>query len=176
MNPKIKPTTNLIENLAAYKTYAAGEGLNLVRFVERGGRLLGAKAFSALPGGLAALREKINLLRREHPRLRRQLEFLASFFESAPADLPEHVRNETAFALLYAVQDNDLLPDDMPEVGHVDDAAITEIVLSRHAGIFERHCAAHGIEWDGLKPEIQPATPSGAPTRKAKRAEERHEP
>jgi uncharacterized membrane protein YkvA (DUF1232 family) len=54
------------------------------------------------------------------------------------------------------VQDNDLLPDDMPEVGHVDDAAITEIVLTGHAGIFEQHCAAHDIEWASLKPEIQP--------------------
>ena len=164
MNPKTKPTTNLNENLAAYKTYAAGEGINLERFVERGGRMLGAKAFSALPGGLAAFREKINPLRSAHPRLRRQLEFLASFFESAPTNLPEHVRNETAFALLYAVQDNDLLPDDMPDVGHVDDAAVTEIVLTRHAGIFERHCAAHDIEWAALQPEPQHENGSTAPT------------
>jgi uncharacterized membrane protein YkvA (DUF1232 family) len=156
MNPKTKPTTNLSENLAAYRAYAAREGIDLVRFVERGGRLLGAGAFSALPGGLAALRGKISLLRRAHPRLSRQLEFLASFIESAPADLPEDVRNETAFALHYAVQDNDLLPDAMPGVGHIDDAAITEIVLARQAGIFERHCAAHDIEWAALKPEAQP--------------------
>lgn len=160
MNPKTKPATNLNENLAAYRNYVAGEGINLERFVEHGGRRLGAKAFSALPGGLAALREKISPLRRKHPRLRRQLEFLASFFESAPADLTERVRDETAFALLYAVQDNDLLPDDMPEVGYVDDAAVAEIVLTRHAGIFERHCAAHDVEWAGLKPEIQHGNPS----------------
>ena len=155
MNPTIKPTTNLIENLAAFRTLIASEGIDLERFVEGGGRLLGTKAFASLPGGLAALREKISPLRREHPRLRRQLEFLASFFESAPTDLPEHVRNETAFALLYAIQDNDLVPDDMPNVGYVDDAAIVEMVLARHAETFERHCAARGLEWAALKPDIE---------------------
>ncbi len=156
MQPKFKSTSNLSDNLAAYKTYAAEEGINLERFVERGGRLLGAKAFSALPGGLAVFREKISSLHRKHPRLSRQLGFLASYFESAPKNLPEAVLNETAFALLYAVQDNDLLPDDMPEVGHVDDAAVAEIVLTRHSAIFEQHCAGHGIEWAALKPESQP--------------------
>ena len=141
--------------LASYMNYVSEEGLNLDRFVEHGGRLLGREEAANLIGELDHLREKIASLRSDHPQLARQLDFLAGFFESNPQSQPEKVRNETIFALLYAAKDADLMPDDMPEVGYLDDAAVTESVLSRHAEIFERHCAAHDLEWAALKPEAR---------------------
>ncbi|MGB8465548.1 MAG: YkvA family protein [Terrimicrobiaceae bacterium] len=139
--------------LAAYMTYVSNEGINLERFVEHGGRLLTREDATGLAAGLAHLRDKTNSLRGENPRLGRQLDFLERFFKSAPADVPEAVRNETFFALLYAVKDVDLMPDDMPGVGFLDDAAVTEVVLSRNAREFERFCAVNDIEWAALKPE-----------------------
>jgi uncharacterized membrane protein YkvA (DUF1232 family) len=52
--------------------------------------------------------------------------------------------------LLYAVKEHDMMPDTMPGVGYLDDAAVAKVVLSRHAEIFEQHCALHGIEWSTL--------------------------
>ena len=147
-------------SLTAYMNYVSDEGLNLYRFVEHGGRLIGSEDSAGLAAGLANLREKISDLRAMHPRLSRQLEFLANVFETDAAHppevvrwLPEVVRNETAFALLYAAKDMDLVPDDMPQVGYLDDTAVTEIVLARHAAVFEQQCAARGIDWATIQPE-----------------------
>ncbi len=139
--------------LAAYMTYVSDEGLNLDRFIEHGGRMLGPGEAASLIEGLANLHDKIVAIRRVHPQLARQLEFLVGFFKACSPDLPDRVRNETVFALLYAAKDMDLMPDDMPEVGYLDDAAVVESVLSRHAGVFEAYCIAHDIEWAALKPE-----------------------
>ena len=139
--------------LEDYMIYVSDEGVNFDRFVECGGSLLGREASAKLACGLADVRQEIISLRREHPQLARQLEFLANFFESDTAHVPQNVRNETAFALLYAAKDMDLIPDDIPGVGYRDDAAVVESVLARHAEVFERYCAEHDIEWAGLKPE-----------------------
>ena len=141
--------------LASYMNYVSEEGLNLDRFVEHGGHLLGREEAAGLTGELDILREKIAALRAGHPLLARQLEFLVTLFESAPHDMPEKARNETIFALLYTVKDSDLMPDDMPEVGYLDDAAVVESVLARHAEIFERYCAALDLEWAALRSQTR---------------------
>jgi uncharacterized membrane protein YkvA (DUF1232 family) len=147
-------------SVTAYMNYVSDEGLNLYRFVEHGGRLVGSEDSASLAAGMADLREKISDLRAMYPRLSRQLEFLANVFETDAAHppetvrwLPEVVRNETAFALLYAAKDMDLVPDDMPQVGYLDDTAVTEIVLTRHAAVFEQQCASRGIDWATIEPE-----------------------
>lgn len=141
-------------SLSAYMNYVSEEGIDLHRFVEHGGRLLGPHDSEGISANLADLHEKISDVRERHPLLARQLTFLASVFEIDPALVPETVRTETVFGLLYALKEMDLMPDDMPEVGYLDDAAVTEVVLSRHAVFFERYCEKHGLEWAALKPEI----------------------
>jgi uncharacterized membrane protein YkvA (DUF1232 family) len=147
MNMSIERTNRPNPLLAAYMHYVSDEGINLDRFVEQGGRLLGREESASLAEEFPALREKIVLLRNELPHFARQLEFLADFFESDTAKEFEQARNETAFALLYAVKDNDMMPDTMPGVGFLDDAAVAKVVLSRHAQAFERHCALNGLHW-----------------------------
>ena len=150
MNTEAMNTPNT--TLAAYMNYVSDEGLNLDRFVEHGGRMLGPNESDDLTRGLADLREKINALRDKHPQLARQLEFLVDYFETNPWNPPDKVRHETIFALLYAAKDMDLMPDDLPEVGYLDDAAVAESVLARHAETFERYCAAKDIDWTAMKP------------------------
>jgi uncharacterized membrane protein YkvA (DUF1232 family) len=154
---KIEPMNNANPRVALpledYMIYLSEGGVDFDRFVEHGGRMLGRNEPASLADGLPDLREKIKALRDEQPRLARQLEFLANFFESDPAHMPINVRNETAFALLYAAKDMDLIPDEMPGAGYLDDAAVVENVLARHAKVFEQHCGAHGIEWGVMKPE-----------------------
>ena len=146
---KLNPT------LASYMSYVSEEGLNLDRFVEHGGRMLGPVEARGLADGFDDLREKISDVRRAHPLLARQLEFLAGFFEANPPHASDAVRNETIFALLYAAKDMDMMPDDMPEVGYLDDAAVTESVLWRHGNVFEEYCATRNLEWSALKPEAR---------------------
>ena len=100
--------------LAAYMNCDAEGGLDLDRFVEHGGRMLGLADFVALNNSLADLRKKISTLSNQHSYLARQLEFLMSFYQANPPNVPDKVRNETIFALLYAVKEVDLVPDDEP--------------------------------------------------------------
>ena len=46
-----------------------------------------------------------------------------------------------------------MMPDHIPGVGYLDDAAVTHTVLLRHAETFERLCEARNIQWAALKPE-----------------------
>ncbi len=134
--------------LTAYIHYVSEEGIDLHRFVEQGGRLLGHEDLANLGTDLGALEEKISVLREEYPIFGRQLEFLAGFIDSHAATSSPQARKEAAFALLYAAKDADLMPDHLPGVGFLDDAAVTAIVFARHSAIFQEHCAARGIEWD----------------------------
>jgi uncharacterized membrane protein YkvA (DUF1232 family) len=136
--------------LAAYMHYVSDEGIDFDRFVEQGGRLLGTDDSASLSGELPALREKIQILRKEYPLFGRQLEFLIGFVESVSAKSFDQARKEATFALLYAAKDMDMMPDHVPGVGYLDDAAVAKVVFSRHTQIFERHCAVHGIEWSTL--------------------------
>jgi uncharacterized membrane protein YkvA (DUF1232 family) len=124
-------------------------------FIEEGSRKLGQEDPAGLFCRIPEVREKIDALRRQHARLGNQLLFLANFIDSEFGRLTEKVRNETAFALFYAVKEMDLLPDHTPGVGHLDDAAVTETVLARHAGVFERHCAMNRLDWGALQPDCE---------------------
>lgn len=147
------PNTRASSQLAAYMHYVSDEGINLDRFVEQGGRLLGREEAEGLRGDLAMPQEKIAAVSKDHPRLGRQLGFLANLIALNPKHLPDAARNETAFVLLYAVNENDMMPDSIPAVGYLDDAAIADVVFTRHAEILQRHCIAHSLDWAALKPE-----------------------
>lgn len=133
--------------------YVSEEGIDLDRFVEQGGRLIGVQNMVALAGIPPALQEKIVTLSETHPRLARQLKFLEEIVGADAVQLPALVRREAAFALVYAASEQDLIPDTAPGTGYVDDEAVTEAVLSRHAATFARYCAADGLEWTSLSPE-----------------------
>jgi len=138
--------------LSAYMLYVADDGVDLERFVECGGRLVARGDSVLLSSGLTNLGEKIACIGDEHLRLARQLEFLADFVHAGAAAAPPTARNEALFALLYAATDSDLISDHLPGVGLADDEAVIDLVLTRHADVFERHCAARGLPWDSVKP------------------------
>ena len=138
--------------LAAYMNCNSEEGLDLDRYVEHGSRLLTAAEAASLTDGLEDLHGKIALLKPGNPKLAGQLELLADFYLENPPGLPPQVRTETIFALLYAIKDADLVPDDEPGVGYLDDAAVVESVLARHAGVFENHCHFRQVEWSTVEP------------------------
>ena len=138
--------------LAAYMNCIAPEGLDLDGYVEHSACLLSPAEIAGLGQDLPGLRTKIATLEAGQPRLSRQLAFLLRFYEADPPNLPDKVRRETIFALLYAAKEEDLVPDSDPEAGYLDDAAITESVLSRHGDFFAPHCRYHGMDWAALQP------------------------
>ena len=138
--------------LAAYLNCIAPEGLDLDGYVEHSACLLSPAEIAGLEHDLPGLRSKIAALEAGQLQLSRQLAFLLRFYESDPPNLPDKVRREAIFALLYAAKEEDLVPDSDPEAGYLDDAAITESVLSRHAEFFAPHCRYYGMDWSALQP------------------------
>jgi uncharacterized membrane protein YkvA (DUF1232 family) len=128
------------------------EGVDFERFVDDGVRLLESEGRRDIGSMIPELRAKIASLRDEQPLLARRLEFLETVLVAGKEPLPERADNEIHFALLYAIADVDLVPDEIPEVGYVDDSIICEIVFTRHAAFFERFCAVRGIDWNELHP------------------------
>ena len=90
----------------------------------------------------------------QFPHLRQQLKLLADFFEdTADGVFPagsDASRKETAFALRYAAQEVDIIPDFVPEIGYADDSLIARTVLSRHQDIFRDYCHFRRIGWSKI--------------------------
>ena len=90
----------------------------------------------------------------QFPHLQQQLMLLAGFFEDAADGVflagCDASRKETAFALRYAAQETDIIPDSVPEIGYADDSLIVRTVLSRHQGIFRDYCHFRRIPWSNL--------------------------
>jgi uncharacterized membrane protein YkvA (DUF1232 family) len=120
------------------------------------------RAAQLTPEHLAELRKDLPLLKirftaivvPQFPHLQQQLKLLADFFEDAADGVfltgSDASRKETAFALRYAVQEIDIIPDFVPEIGYADDSLIVRTVLSRHEGIFSDYCQFRKIRWSKL--------------------------
>jgi len=111
---------------------------------------------------LAELRTDLPLLKMrfsafvvpQFPHLQQQLKLLADFFQDTadgvfPAGSDASLK-ETAFALRYAAQEIDIIPDFVPEIGYADDSLIVRTVLSRHEGILRDYCHFRKIRWGTL--------------------------
>lgn len=130
-------------------------GIDFENFLEEGGRLLASQAPRDLTEIVPDLRAKIAAIPESSRQLARHLDFLESVLLQEGGKLPPPAHSEILFALLYAIAEVDLVPDVFPDVGYTDDAVICELVLTRHAPIFEQFCTERGIDWSSLRPEIQ---------------------
>jgi uncharacterized membrane protein YkvA (DUF1232 family) len=88
---------------------------------------------------------------REYPQLPDQVEFLALLIEDTAAglnqDLPLSTLAEAAFALNYLLVPKDVLSDELPGIGFLDDAMIVGLVLQRHQALFRDHPRAYKLRW-----------------------------
>lgn len=131
----------------------------IVKFVHHG-------AAQITPRILHGIHKKLPLLKVEfaeinapkYPHLVDQLEFLADviedYAEGADKEVPYVVIASAAFALVYAHRKLDLIPDDVPELGHADDSSVVRAVLIE----FEKHLAAYASrhEMDWARITVQP--------------------
>ncbi|MDZ4817330.1 MAG: hypothetical protein SGI71_13860 [Verrucomicrobiota bacterium] len=121
-------------------------------FVKHGGSRI-------TPRVMKGILKKIPLLKAEftqldtpkYPHLFEQLEFLADvvedFIEGKADELPLTAAAEAAFALIYAHQEVDLIPDFVKEFGHADDSSVVRAVLIEHEKALETYAVRHGYDW-----------------------------
>lgn len=90
----------------------------------------------------------------QYPHLVNQLEFLADvvedFVEGADDDLPYVAVASAAFALSYAHQELDLIPDNIPELGHGDDSSVVRAVLIEHERALSDYASRHEMNWEAI--------------------------
>ena len=125
----------------------------LLAFLDTQAAHLTDEDLAALAERLPALRERFHgVAGCESPELAEQLEFLAQLVEDAVAgvncEVPDACRREAAFALLYLERGGDILPDQTPGIGLVDDLAIVNAVLCRHEAALRATPRGHLWKWE----------------------------
>lgn len=85
------------------------------------------------------------------PHLVDQLEFLADaiedFAEGAYDDFPYYAIAEATFAIIYAHQGVDIIPDFDENFGYADDSAVVRVVLIKYEKDFARYAKKQGFNW-----------------------------
>jgi uncharacterized membrane protein YkvA (DUF1232 family) len=85
------------------------------------------------------------------PHLVDQLEFLADaiedFAEGVYKDLPFVAAAQAMFALMYAHNKVDIIPDFVANFGRADDSSIVRAVLIQNEKAFSKYAAARNFDW-----------------------------
>lgn len=88
------------------------------------------------------------------PHLVDQLEFLVEVIEDYAEDelddMPLMVIAHAAFAIIYAHEQTDLIPDFIPDIGHADDSAIVRAVLINYEPHFINYANKRGLDWSKI--------------------------
>jgi uncharacterized membrane protein YkvA (DUF1232 family) len=117
------------------------------------------------PAILRGVHKKLPLLKVEFaqidapkfPHLFGQLEFLAAvvedFVEGTADELPFYTLAGATFALAYAHNQTDLIPDSVPEWGHLDDSSVVRAVLIEHERCLAAFAQRIGMSWDKITVE-----------------------
>lgn len=141
-------TPSLSSPLSRYFTQrpAAGKPLSPATYVAEGAAKVEPGDLAHLHSLLPALRTKI-ATKTDSARLRGRLDVLAHFIAEATDASDAVAVREAVFVLLYFLKGYDLVPDDIPEVGLVDDALLVETVITRNQHALRAHWASHGRTW-----------------------------
>lgn len=88
------------------------------------------------------------------PHLVDQLEFLANvvedFVDQTEDDIPYLAAAAAAFALVYAHNQTDLIPDRVPGFGHADDSGVVRAVLIENERVLSDYANRHGLNWSRI--------------------------
>lgn len=139
---------NLSSSLSHYfaKMAGAGPALNTADHVAHG-------ADCVRPSDTAACIEALpDILRKVASdavtgTLRRQVEYLARFVQETPAEGFKRPQREAVFVLFYLLNGRDLIPDNIPEIGLLDDTHLVEAAYTRNLDQLRTHWTARGRPW-----------------------------
>ena len=88
------------------------------------------------------------------PHLVDQLEFLANliedFVEGSADEVPFCTIAAAAFAVIYKHRQTDLIPDSIPDWGHLDDSLVVRAVLIDHERVLAQFAAKIGLSWSKI--------------------------
>ncbi len=124
----------------------------IVKFVHHG-------TSKITPRVLAGVHKKLPFLKIEfaeinapkYPHLVDQLEFLADLIEDFAEGVDQEIPYTTAaaaiFALIYAHRQFDLIPDNIPDIGHSDDSSVVRAVLIENEKHFAAYAQRRGLNW-----------------------------
>lgn len=126
-------------------------GSEFLEFISRGASRLTQDEVQRLVAQLPDLQQKFSDLRdSNNPEAERQLLFLSKVVDYVWTDryreMPYGAALEAAFAIAYFVRDGDLIPDSIGPMGLIDDIAVVQTVLARHAADYEAFRAAMKLE------------------------------
>src|SRR5947207_10133440 len=101
----------------------------IVEFVDHGAAQITPKILRGVHKKLPFLKmEFAEINAPKYPHLVDQLEFLADviedFAEGADMEVPYNTLAAATFALIYAHRQFDLIPDNIPDIGHADDSSV----------------------------------------------------
>ncbi|MCP5520498.1 MAG: hypothetical protein H7A46_02975 [Verrucomicrobiales bacterium] len=90
----------------------------------------------------------------QFPHIGAQLDFLANVVEDfhggALKDLPYTALAAAVFALKYAADEFDLIPDRTQGVGRADDSSVVRAALIMHERAFARCASNMGHDWNAI--------------------------
>lgn len=123
----------------------------LVDYIIRGAASLTPSDVHRLVAEMPELRERFARLHETpYADTERQLWLLSEVVERVWThtylDLPYGVALEAAFALAYFVRETDLVPDVLGTIGLIDDIAVVQIVIARHADVLAAFCEATKLD------------------------------
>ncbi|MCX8107721.1 MAG: hypothetical protein N3G20_02845 [Verrucomicrobiae bacterium] len=130
----------------------------IVHFVNRG-------ASAVTPAVVERLLHKLPIWKAEftqineprYPHLVDQLEFLAEVVEDCAEgvykDLPYCALAGAVFALIYAHNKFDIIPDYHLELGRGDDSSVVRAVLIQYEKAFAKYAKTRGIDWNQITSE-----------------------
>jgi uncharacterized membrane protein YkvA (DUF1232 family) len=138
-------TKELIQYLRALPD---GPAPSTATFVAKGAALVTNEAILTIREMLPAIRKKLYQVHAPSPFVQ-SVELLAIYFEEslgAPATVWP-ARQQTTFALLYFLKGYDRIPDSIPEIGYVDDAAVVNQVIENQRNALREHWAHRNWAW-----------------------------
>ena len=127
----------------------------IAEFVENGSRHITPQTMKNLLQQIALLKVEFTQIDEPNlPHLVDQLEFLADAVEDAAegsySQLPYYAIAAAAFALTYAHQAVDIIPDSVAGFGHADDSSIVRYVLMKYDKEFQNYAESRGLTWDQI--------------------------
>ena len=124
------------------KMLGAGQAMSTSEHVARGEDCVRPSDVAGSRFILPEVRRKVAPLGASS-RLRQRVEILALFLEEKPA-ANTTAQREAVFVLFYLLNGHDLIPDNIPEIGLLDDALLIEAAFNRNLLALRSHWATQG--------------------------------
>jgi len=138
--------TILSTPLSLYLSRQSGQAGSPSDYIRQGAACLEPADLIAMRSLLPKVTEKVSAIA-DSKRLQRRIEMLVQFFRESADRSADPATKEAAFALFYFLKGEDFIPDNIPEVGLLDDALLIETVFRRNQLELRTHWESRERVW-----------------------------